>query len=235
MENKLNQCPCCKATKCEMSEPCLGCETYGEWLELRANELLEPKSEGLDKLQEKYKEIIERTAEPLDGLQLIYMEESQVISIVEEAIDESYTLSTSKQELVEEWIHEDELTVPDMYDILYPYSKVIDRVRMFPKKIGTNELLRLNEDKVEDWLIDNLSNHCTSCSDRSVYADYYTIAKLLCSTFGTKPTKVTREAIEEIIDREICLDDVILESDKIRAVDAILNLINGEVESNDRK
>lgn len=28
---KLNQCPCCPATKCLMDEPCLGCETYAEW------------------------------------------------------------------------------------------------------------------------------------------------------------------------------------------------------------
>ena len=31
-EDGLNQCPCCKATKCKMEEPCLGCETYSDWL-----------------------------------------------------------------------------------------------------------------------------------------------------------------------------------------------------------
>jgi hypothetical protein len=31
----LSPCPCCKATMCLMDEPCLGCETYGEWLEER--------------------------------------------------------------------------------------------------------------------------------------------------------------------------------------------------------
>ncbi len=29
----LHQCPCEPATKCLMDEPCLGCETYAEWLE----------------------------------------------------------------------------------------------------------------------------------------------------------------------------------------------------------
>ena len=31
-DEKLNQCPCNPACKCVMDEPCLGCETYGEWL-----------------------------------------------------------------------------------------------------------------------------------------------------------------------------------------------------------
>lgn len=31
MSNELHQCPCCKATKCVMDEPCLGCETYAAW------------------------------------------------------------------------------------------------------------------------------------------------------------------------------------------------------------
>lgn len=30
--SELNQCPCNPACKCLMGEPCLGCETYGEWL-----------------------------------------------------------------------------------------------------------------------------------------------------------------------------------------------------------
>lgn len=35
----LMPCPCCPATRCSMDEPCLGCETYGEWLnKLRARE-----------------------------------------------------------------------------------------------------------------------------------------------------------------------------------------------------
>lgn len=29
---KLYPCPCSPATKCIMDEPCLTCETYGEWL-----------------------------------------------------------------------------------------------------------------------------------------------------------------------------------------------------------
>ncbi len=31
-EPELHQCPCCPATTCIMDTPCLGCETYGEWL-----------------------------------------------------------------------------------------------------------------------------------------------------------------------------------------------------------
>lgn len=31
MSDELHQCPCCKATKCVMDEPCLGCETYAAW------------------------------------------------------------------------------------------------------------------------------------------------------------------------------------------------------------
>ena len=31
-KDELYQCPCCKATKCVMIEPCRGCEVYGEWL-----------------------------------------------------------------------------------------------------------------------------------------------------------------------------------------------------------
>lgn len=31
-EDKLYQCPCDKAVTCIMDEPCLGCETYSEWL-----------------------------------------------------------------------------------------------------------------------------------------------------------------------------------------------------------
>ncbi len=31
-EEGLHKCPCCPATKCKMDEPCLGCETYGEWI-----------------------------------------------------------------------------------------------------------------------------------------------------------------------------------------------------------
>ncbi len=34
-KEELYPCPCCKATKCIMDEPCLGCETYGEWLNKR--------------------------------------------------------------------------------------------------------------------------------------------------------------------------------------------------------
>jgi hypothetical protein len=29
---ELHQCPCDPACKCEMDDPCFGCETYGEWL-----------------------------------------------------------------------------------------------------------------------------------------------------------------------------------------------------------
>ena len=32
VKQELNQCPCCAATKCAMDEPCLGCETYSQWL-----------------------------------------------------------------------------------------------------------------------------------------------------------------------------------------------------------
>jgi hypothetical protein len=31
----LHPCPCNPACTCEMTEPCLGCETYGEWLSRR--------------------------------------------------------------------------------------------------------------------------------------------------------------------------------------------------------
>jgi len=31
-KKKIYPCPCCPATKCIMDEPCLGCETYDEWL-----------------------------------------------------------------------------------------------------------------------------------------------------------------------------------------------------------
>ena len=30
-ESTMHQCPCDKATKCKMDEPCLGCETYSQW------------------------------------------------------------------------------------------------------------------------------------------------------------------------------------------------------------
>ena len=32
LETNLHQCPCCPAATCKMDEPCLGCETYAEWL-----------------------------------------------------------------------------------------------------------------------------------------------------------------------------------------------------------
>lgn len=32
IKQELHQCPCCNATECLMDEPCLGCETYSEWL-----------------------------------------------------------------------------------------------------------------------------------------------------------------------------------------------------------
>lgn len=35
MEKELNQCPCNPACKCEMDEPCLGCEEYGNWIYTR--------------------------------------------------------------------------------------------------------------------------------------------------------------------------------------------------------
>ena len=41
---KLHQCPCCIATKCIMDEPCLGCEVYGEWCNLREHSI--PKKEA---------------------------------------------------------------------------------------------------------------------------------------------------------------------------------------------
>lgn len=31
----LHQCPCDPATKCLMDEPCLGCETYSKWINIR--------------------------------------------------------------------------------------------------------------------------------------------------------------------------------------------------------
>ena len=30
--DKLYQCPYCKATKCDLKDPCLGCETFCEYL-----------------------------------------------------------------------------------------------------------------------------------------------------------------------------------------------------------
>lgn len=30
--SKLYQCPYCKATKCDLKDPCLGCETFSEFL-----------------------------------------------------------------------------------------------------------------------------------------------------------------------------------------------------------
>jgi len=35
MSEELHQCPCDEAVKCIMDEPCLGCETYSEWLKGR--------------------------------------------------------------------------------------------------------------------------------------------------------------------------------------------------------